>query len=147
MPSSVSRGNAVMPAANFLATWSSLVIVLHDAARLFFGAEGYSVMSIMEVMKEFTGIVAVAGGAHLSRLCSGDVEGIVWEGDCDAGLLTAVEVSARAGEGMIKGLSAHALGDEDRTGEPIRNGLNNSDGELNGELAVVVVVLCFRSIE
>lgn len=57
-----------------------------------------------------------------------------------------VEVSARAGEGMTDKLSARAMGDEVEGGESIRNGLNNSDGELNCESEEVVVV-CLRSVE
>lgn len=66
-----------MPAANFLATWSSLVMVLHGVAGLFVDAEEYSVVSIIEAINELTGIVTVAGAAHLSWLLSRDAEAIV----------------------------------------------------------------------
>jgi hypothetical protein len=69
-----------MLAANVLATCSSLVLVLQGAGVLFVGVEGYCVVSIMALMKELTGIVAVAVETD------GAEEGIVCKGDCDTGL-------------------------------------------------------------
>jgi hypothetical protein len=52
-------------------------MVARDTAGLFVDAEGYSVLSIIELIIESTGIVVVAGAAHLSWLSSKDAEVIV----------------------------------------------------------------------
>lgn len=77
-----------MPAANCLATCSSLVLVLHGTDGLLGPAEGYSVVSIMALIKELTGIAAVgveSEAAGMEIVCSGAVDGIGCGGGGDLG--------------------------------------------------------------